>query len=241
MNTAASQIDNVRDSMIAPVDVLGCLNGVEAKNAPSVLHLRGDASLLTRGLRVSVVGSRKASQEGLRRAAVLAESLVRHDITVVSGLAEGIDTAAHRAAIAAGGRTIAVLGTPLDRAYPKENAELQAQIGRDHLLVSQFDSAANTSPKSFPMRNRTMALLTDATVIVEAGETSGTVHQGWEALRLGRVLFLLESVARDPSLSWPKEMIAYGAQVLTRENLEAAIDDIPAVTSRSGAELGELI
>ena len=241
MNIAATQIDAVGDTKITPADVLGCLNEVEAKNAPPVLYVRGDASLLGHGLRVSVVGSRKASAEGLRRAAVLAEALVRHEITVVSGLAEGIDTAAHRAAIAAGGRTIAVLGTPLDRAYPKENAELQALIGRDHLLVSQFDSVAKTSPKSFPMRNRTMALLTDATVIVEASETSGTVHQGWEALRLGRVLFLLESVAQDRTLSWPKEMIAYGAQVLTRENLEAAIEDIPAVTSRSGAELGALI
>ena len=71
MNIAATQIDTVGDTKITPVDVLGCLNDVEAKNAPSVLHLRGDASLLTHGLRVSVVGSRKASHEGLRRAAVL--------------------------------------------------------------------------------------------------------------------------------------------------------------------------
>jgi DNA processing protein len=70
------------------------------------------------------------------------------------------------------------------------------------------------------MRNRTMALLTDATVIVEAGEKSGTLHPGWEALRLGRLLFLMENVATNPKLSWPKEMIRYGAQVLSRENLD---------------------
>jgi DNA processing protein len=77
------------------------------------------------------------------------------------------------------------------------------------------------------MRNRTMALLSDATVIVEAGEKSGTLHQGWEALRLGRLLFLMESVTKDPSLSWPAEMIHYGAQVLTRENVELALEEIP--------------
>ena len=226
---------------VTPADILGTLTEVEEKNAPDALYLAGDVTLLSTGPRVSVVGSRKASDAGLRRARLLAKALVDHQIIVVSGLAEGIDTAAHVAAIEAGGRTVAVLGTPLNVAYPTSNAALQARIAKDHLLVSQFPTGYRTQPGSFPMRNRTMALLTDATVIVEAGETSGTVHQGWEALRLGRVLFLLESVARDPSLSWPKEMIAYGAQVLTRENLEAAIDDIPAVTSRSGAELGELI
>ena len=77
------------------------------------------------------------------------------------------------------------------------------------------------------MRNRTMALLTDATVIVEASEKSGTLHQGWEALRLGRLLLLMESVANNPGLSWPKEMISYGAQVLTRNNLSAVLENLP--------------
>jgi DNA processing protein len=84
------------------------------------------------------------------------------------------------------------------------------------------------------MRNRTMALLSDATVIVEAGETSGTLHQGWEALRLGRLVFLMESVTQNPSLKWPHEMIQFGAQVLSRNNLDEALADIPAVTSRLG-------
>jgi DNA processing protein len=81
-----------------------------------------------------------------------------------------------------------------------------------------------------------MALLTDATVIVEAGESSGTLHQGWEALRLGRLLFLMESVTQDSSLKWPQEMLRYGAQVLSRRNLDESLADIPAVTSRVGVE-----
>ncbi len=212
---------------VTPADVLGPLNEVETKCAPERLYLLGDRELLRFGPRVSIVGSRKASQEGLQRARWLAGSLAQREVTVVSGLAAGIDTAAHEGTIAAGGHTIAVLGTPLDEYYPKENHLLQEEIARDHLLVSQFPSGYPSMAKNFPIRNRTMALLTDATVIVEAGEKSGTVHQGWEALRLGRLLFLLESLATDQDLSWPREMIAYGAQVLTRSNLDVVIENLP--------------
>lgn len=212
---------------VAPAEVLGQLNKVEAKFAPSQLFLEGDRALLRRGPRVSVVGSRGASGEGLRRARVLSAALARHGIIVVSGLAAGIDRAAHEAAMESFGHTIAVLGTPLGSFYPRENRDLQERIGREQLLVSQFPSGYPTTPKNFPIRNRTMALLTDATVIVEAGEKSGTVHQGWEALRLGRLLFLLESVANDPALTWPSEMIRYGAQVLSRDNLDVVIENLP--------------
>lgn len=77
------------------------------------------------------------------------------------------------------------------------------------------------------MRNRTMALLSEVTVIVEAGQKSGTLHQGWEALRLGRLLFLMESVVRDTQLTWPAEMISYGAQVLSRDNLSLFLEEMP--------------
>src|SRR5581483_2885572 len=186
---------------VTPADVLGPLNEVEAKFAPEHLYLSGDRELLRYGPRVSIVGSRRASDEGLKRAGQLARSLVQHHITVVSGLAAGIDRAAHLGALEAEGRTIAVLGTPLDEYYPRENRDLQDEIAAEHLLVSQFPSGYPSMPKNFPMRNRTMALLTDATVIVEAGEKSGTLHQGWEALRLGRLVFLLESVAQNPDLT----------------------------------------
>lgn len=213
--------------IVTPADVLGELNEVEAKFAPGELYLCGDGNLLRRGPRVSVVGSRRASDRGLRRARALSRAIARHGITVVSGLAAGIDRAAHEAAIDALGRTIAVLGTPLDTFYPRENRELRERIAREHLLVSQFPSGSPTTPRNFPSRDRTMALLTDATVIVEAGERSRTLHQGWEALRLGRLLFLLESVTQDPALTWPTEMIRYGAQVLSSNNLEVMIENLP--------------
>jgi DNA processing protein len=215
-----------------PSDFLGTLNDVEERNAPKTLYLQGDEGLLRQGPRVSIVGSRRASEEGIRRAQVLTKALVRHEMVVVSGLAEGIDRAAHETAIEAGGKTIAVIGTPLDQFYPAAHRALQERIGREHLVVSQFASGTAVTPKNFPIRNRLMALLTDATVIVEAGEKSGTIHQGWEALRLGRLLFLMESVASDPNLSWPAEFIKYGAQVLTRDNLDDALDEVPAMTVR---------
>jgi DNA processing protein len=215
---------------LAPTEVLGDLNEIERKNAPAALYLAGNPDLLTAGRRVSVVGSREASDEGLARARSLSRTLVKRGFIVVSGLAAGIDTAAHLAALEAGGRTIAVLGTPLDDFYPRENEALQRRLMREQLVVSQFPSGYPSAPRNFPMRNRTMALLSDATVIVEAGDKSGTLHQGWEALRLGRPLFLMESVARDPSLRWPAEMIRYGAQMLSRENLEHCLDEIPALT-----------
>ena len=210
-----------------PEELLGSLNEVERKNAPKRLSLAGDIELLRTGQRVSIVGSRKATTEGLARSRSLAKALVGRGVTVVSGLAEGIDTEAHETAIGEGGRTIAVLGTPLDEAFPPKNRALQDRIIREHLAVSQFRSGTPPQRKNFPMRNRTMALLSDATVIVEAGAKSGTLHQGWEVLRLGRLLFLMESVAKDESLSWPAKMIGYGAQVLARDNLELVLDNLP--------------
>lgn len=96
-------------------------------------------------------------EQGLSRARSLTRALVRHDMVVVSGLAEGIDGAAHAAAMAAGGRTIAVLGTPVDQCYPKQNEALQQTIGREHLLVSQFPPGSVMTPRNFPTRYRTLA------------------------------------------------------------------------------------
>ncbi len=208
-------------------DLLGPLNDVEKKFAPPRLYAAGDPAFLKTGARVSIVGSRNASKDGLARARKLARALVEHKAVVVSGLALGIDTSAHRAAIEAQGRTVAVIGTPLDRFYPKENEVLQREIMRNHLCVSQFQVGYPTQPKNFPIRNRTMALMSDATVIIEAGETSGSLHQGWEALRLGRALYISKCLTEHPGLKWPAKMLAYGARVLSDETLEDFLMELP--------------
>lgn len=166
----------------------------------------GDVDLLKRPA-VSVIGARDVSPEGARRAARVARELARHGVVVTSGLAKGVDSAAHRGALEVGGATIAVIGTPLDKVYPAENAALQEEIWREHLLVSQFRPGTRTFPSDFPKRNRLMAALTDASIIVEASDTSGTLHQAKECVRLGRWLFIMRSVVEDDRLSWPARFL----------------------------------
>lgn len=166
---------------------------------------------------VAVVGTRKPSDEGKARARKLARALVADDFTVVSGLAEGIDTEAHRAALDAGGRTMAVIGTPLSHAYPKVNRSLQDEIARRFLVISQVplrrweQQDHRLNRLFFPERNATMSALTEATVIVEASETSGTLIQAKAALHQGRTLFILESNFHNPSITWPQKFAERGA------------------------------
>ncbi len=209
-------------------DLIGPFNDVERKFDPKTLYCAGDVEILRRGGRVSLVGSRKASSNGLARARKLSRMLAERGVVVVSGLAMGVDTAAHVTAIESGGRTIAVIGTSLDQYYPKENRGLQERIARDHLCISQFPSGYPTQPKNFPIRNRTMALISDATVIVEAGESSGSLSQGWEALRLGRGLFIMRAVAENPTLKWPAEMVGYGARILSDDSFEEFCEWLPS-------------
>ena len=199
-------------------DYLSLLNELELKNVPKFLEYEGDFSLIVRSPKVSVVGSRDVSTNGILRAVEVVNELVRNNATIVSGLAKGVDTIAHKAAIASGGKTIAVLGTSLDKCSPIGNLELLNEIKKNHLAISQFKKDSRVFPSNFPQRNKTMALISDATIIIEATENSGTMHQGWEAIRLNRDLFILESVIAENKVSWAKEMIRYGATVVTREN-----------------------
>ncbi len=196
---------------ISSEELLGPLNEIERKYAPPRLFVAGRLEIPLPHPRVSIVGTRTPSDEGRRIARKLAGKLARQGVIIVSGLARGIDTEAHKAAIDANGMTIAVLGTPISQTYPPENAGLQSVIMRSHLAVTQFDERRPTSPKNFVLRNRTMALIADASVIVESGEGGGSLHQGWEALRLGRPLFIHTHEFAKPRLAWPREMADYGA------------------------------
>ena len=204
-----------RISTFTPERLLGPLNDVEQKFAPKRLFVASDKEIPLPGPRVAIVGSRKASPEALKAANDIAGTLVNKGVIIVSGLAEGIDTAAHTTAIKEGGRTVAVLGTPLDQVYPRSNFQLQQVIMRDHFAISQFPIGLPILRKNFVFRNRTMALISHASIIVEAGDASGSLHQGWEALRLGRPLFIQEPLVNDSSLSWPKNMLEYGAMILS--------------------------
>jgi DNA processing protein len=187
----------------------------DATHPVELLYYQGYWDLVcTRG--VAVVGTRTPSPDAEKRAEKLTRMLCDDGFTIVSGLAAGIDTIAHKTAIAKGAPTIAVIGTPLSRVYPKENADLQAEIARNHLLISQVPVCRYESQDwrvnrgFFPERNITMSALTEATIIVEASETSGTLIQARHALKQKRKLFILDSCFTK-DLTWPHKYAAKGA------------------------------
>ena len=167
-----------------------------------LLYYAGNISLL-HGPCVAVVGARNVSAVGKQRTRRLARDLVGHGVAVVSGLASGVDTAALRAAIESGGSVVAVIGTPIDRAYPEQNIPLQEEIYRRHLLISQFPIGGRVHRSNFPLRNKLMAVISDATVVMEASDTSGTLHQAAECSKLGRWLFIDKPVMDNSDLTWP--------------------------------------
>lgn len=188
----------------------------DAKHPIEVIYYIGDWDLIhTKS--IAVVGTRNPSDNGIRRAKMLSHQLVKKGYTVASGLAKGIDRVAHLSAIASGGKTIAVLGTPITENYPKENSKLQEFISRHHLLISQVPFVRyshepfNNKRIYFPERNKLMSALSEATVIVEAGETSGTLVQARAAIEQGRKVYILDSNFNNPKLTWPHRFLEKGA------------------------------
>ena len=188
----------------------------DAKHPVELLYYQGCWDLVA-SRSVAVVGARKAGRDGLARTRKLVKSLIEDDFTIVSGLAQGVDKVAHTTALENGGRTIAVIGTPLSHTYPKDNADLQREIAERFLVISQVPVLRYESRDYrynrlfFPERNKTMSALTEATIIVEAGETSGTLIQAQAALEQGRKLFILESCFQNPKLTWPAKYEKKGA------------------------------
>lgn len=203
----------------------------DAVEPVELLYFLGSWELAESPRRVAVVGTRKVSPEGAARTRKLVRGLVAHDFTIVSGLAQGVDTIAHETAIESAGKTIAVIGTPISEVYPRENTELQHKIARDFLLVSQVPVLRYSTQGPqwnrlfFPERNKTMSALTQATIIVEAGETSGTLIQAKAALDQGRKLFILESNFSNPKITWPQRFERLGAKRVA--TLEDILNELP--------------
>jgi DNA processing protein len=151
---------------------------------------------------IAVVGTRQATPQGLKIASAVASALARDGITVVSGLAKGIDTAAHLAALSEEGRTVAVIGTGINRAYPRENIALQEKIAKEGLLISQFWPDAPPTRQSFPMRNAVMSGYSAATVVVEAPARSGARIQARLALAHGRPVIMPRELLEN---DWARE------------------------------------
>jgi len=189
-------------------------------NLPPFLFIRG--AITEADLRsVAVVGTRTASADGISRAGRMARLLAEEGVTVVSGLARGIDTAAHTAALDAGGRTIAVIGTGINRYYPAENRPLADQITTRGALVSQFWPDSPPTTYSFPRRNVTMSGIAQGTVVIEASSTSGAKMQARLALEHGKKVFLIRSLTEQQE--W--------ARTYVEKRGAAQVDDVTEVVA----------
>lgn len=180
-----------------------------AFDAPPYVFVKGEYDESWARDAVAVVGTRGASKDGLKRARKVARTLVDAGYLVVSGLARGIDRAAHEATLDAGGRTIAVMGTGIDRIYPAEHKQLADRIvASGGALISQFEPDATGARHTFPMRNATMSVLALANVVVEAGENSGAKVQALAGLKHGSGVFLLRSLYETQA--WARDFVDVG-------------------------------
>ncbi len=213
------------------------LRGIQ--EAPPFLFLRGRS--VPEDIGVSVVGSRDASDRGLQMAAAIAQALVSMDVTVVSGLAAGIDAAAHNACLDAGGRPVAVIGTGINLQYPASNRELHSRVADAGLLMSQFWPDAPPQRHSFPMRNATMSGYGIATIVVEAGEHSGARIQARLAVQHGRPVLLTDSVVSRND--WAKAMIGRPGvhQVSSIDEVRSIVTDLVDEPNQVGGTLDSLL
>lgn len=187
----------------------------EIPSAPYILYIKGDMNL--NAPMISIVGSRKYSDYGSRVAYAFAKDLAQAGITVVSGMALGIDAIAHRGAIDGGGKTIAVLGNSLDdkNIHPITNFRLSQEIIRNGCLVSDFPIETHASTGTFPARNRIVAGLSLGTLIIEAGEKSGTLITANLALDFNREVFAVPGQIFSPQSFGTNDLIKKGAKVVT--------------------------
>jgi DNA processing protein len=196
----------------------------EIHDPPPALYVRGDPALL-RQPQLAVVGARRASRRGLSDAGWLARGLARAGLGVTSGLALGIDGAAHRAALDAGGATVAVLGAGVDVPYPRIHAALAEAVARRGLLVSEWPPGTRPARHHFPRRNRLISGLSLGVIVVEAGDRSGSLITARLAAEQGREVFALPATARDPGGAGCHRLIREGA-VLVRD-LEDVFAELP--------------
>ena len=241
MEAAARTVDGWRKRKVDVRPVFdrtypGNLRGIH--NKPPLLFVEGRWDEQRDCASLAIVGTRKASEEGLRRAAEAARKAVRAGLTVLSGMAAGIDTAAQTAALDANGRTVAVIGTGIDHVFPPENRPLRDRIvSSGGAIVSQFFPNQPPTKWSFPMRNVVMSGLALATLVIEAGETSGAKKQARAALEHGRPVFLPKSLVDEHE--WAQKMVTtgeHGVRALRVDSLDEVVDRLTTVPA-----LGELI
>jgi len=211
------QVDAIRDAAVAIVDAPYPALLREIVDPPFALFYRGDLSILQHPM-VAMVGSRRASAYGMNAAAHLARQLVSAGVVIVSGLARGIDAASHQAALEAGGKTIAVLGTGIDLVYPRSHVRLARDIAERGLLLTEFPPGTPPFAANFPIRNRVISGITLGTVIVEATSRSGSLITARTAAEQGREVFTVPGSIFAPGSEGTHRLIQYGAKLVHDAN-----------------------
>ncbi len=201
---------------------------------PTALFVAGDAALLWNP-QVAIVGSRHASAGGLANARAFARDLALAGFTITSGLAAGIDGAAHAAALAAGGTSVAVLGSGLDRIYPRRHQDLAGQLQASGALVSEFPPGTPPLPENFPRRNRIIAGLSLATLVVEAGLQSGSLITARLAAEAGREVFAIPGSIHNPMARGCHRLLREGAGLV--ETVTDVLDGLGPLARELGAEI----
>lgn len=194
-------------------------------NRPPFLFVSGEISEADK-YSIAVVGTRSASDRGIELARSLSSELARQGVTVVSGMAYGIDEAAHTASLEAGGRTIAVMGTGIRHTYPAAHRDLRAQIERHGAAVSQFWPDAPPRRSSFPLRNIVTSGISLGTVVIEAGPTSGAKNQARHALEHGKHLFLVDSLVMHEEWARQYACRPKARVVKTVEDITAVLQEV---------------
>lgn len=210
----------------------------EIPSAPAGLFIAGDASLLWLP-QVAIVGSRGASANGLAITERFAKALCRAGFAITSGMADGVDGRAHQAALACGGKTLAVLGTGPDQVYPRKHGPLAAEIRQRGALVSEFPPGTLARPEHFPRRNRIIAGLALGTLVVEAGLKSGSLITARQATEQGREVFAIPGSINNPLTRGSHQLIREGARLT--ETADEIIEALSPMAQALGAELRQLL
>jgi DNA processing protein len=218
------RVEELRASTITRIDPEYPPMLLEIIDPPLVLHVRGDASLLAKPS-VALVGSRRASPYAINAAQALARQLASAGLAIVSGLARGVDAAAHQGTLEAGGKTIAVLGTGIDVVYPRSHASLFRRIEREGVIVSEFPPGTPPKPENFPIRNRVISGLAHGTVVVEATSRSGSLITARMAAEQGRDVFAVPGSIFSAGSEGTHRLIQYGAKLVHDAN--DVLDELP--------------
>ena len=214
---------------------------LELADPPSILYVNGRQELLQRPA-LAIVGSRNPTPQGIQNAECFADALARTGLVIASGMALGVDTAAHRATLAAGGDTVAFIGTGIDRVYPSRNRDLALSLSAYGCIVSEFPLGTPAIASNFPRRNRLISGIAQGTLVVEASIDSGSLITARLAADQGREVFAIPGSIHSPQSRGCHKLIKQGAKLV--ETVQDVLDELawlgsPALASASAYQAGE--